>query len=209
MKQNTTLKMEFFKSDGSPMNVSIPGMGKKAVFDLNLKVGQVRQFMTSGTSSLQVGFVRLTTSSEIAAAAVLSCSNNGIGQFEAGVPAVKGQKEFTIYVDSDAVSKGTGLAFVNVGPAQAKVTFRLYDQTFNLRATRTLEEVKGSVFKKSNHLAIYASEIFDNIVPEILTNGVITVESDRQLAATTLHQFFPADVFVLTAYPVMSGIEDQ
>jgi hypothetical protein len=101
------------------------------------------------------------------------------------------------------------MAFVNVGTGDGSVTFRLYDQWFNLIATKTLADLKGTDLKKGNHLAIYAREIFKKTVPEVLTNGVITVESTRQLAATTLHQFFPAEVYVLTAYPVMAGRADE
>ncbi len=219
-----SVKVDFFDANGQPMAARLVGQVEPVQsLTFNLAKGNVRALQTTGTGELQVGYVKVTASSDVGGTAVFTYAENGVVCYEAGVPASPQMKDFTIAVDSSASLK-TGLAIVNAGIADANVTFRLYypwfsdpdTGEFDLEATKTIVEVlgPGQTFSPGRHLARYMTEIFsdtDMYYPE----WVVTVESDQPLAAVTLRQHddpnvaFPNDIPIVTTFPVVAGRADK
>jgi len=60
------LTLELTAQDGSPMVVTIPGLGTGSEFDIVAQPGRTTFLQTDGSGSLEVGAARITRSSDVA-----------------------------------------------------------------------------------------------------------------------------------------------
>jgi len=211
---DSSVRLEFFDSNGEPLPLDLGALGSGSSIEFTLKAGESISVQTPGSGELKVGYARVTAGVGVDGNAVFTYQEAGITQYEAGVPATTGLRDFTIYFDKSSSARNIGLALVNVGSGTAHATLRLYDREFQLVATRDLSTLDPE-FESGDHLARYATEIFGEIQQNGLEEGVITVESDQPLAAVTLRQrsdpalTFPESVTTLSTFPVIPGRADR
>jgi len=212
------LGLEFYDSSGNAMQVDLGPSGKSSTFRLTLTKGESFSAQTTGTGPLQVGYACVRgapgLTADLGGTAVFTLLQGGVKQFETGVPATSGTKDFTVLLDARGSARNTGIAFVNAGNGPATGKLRLYDKSFAFKAEKALE-VLAPNFLPGRHLAAYATEIFPLIRQQKIEEGTITVESSQPLAALTLRQRddfavpFPSEVTSLTTFPVVEGRADK
>ena len=207
----TSSLVEFFDSSGDPLQLTLEGLGRGAVFPIPLSRGQSISARTSGEGELKVGYARVTTTDQVSGTAVFAATDTRFDTilFEAGVPAVAGLFEFSVFVDS-LEDRDTGLALVyaateNIDPAgEANLTLTLFDRDTNVIGTSEMKLTRGQ------HTARFIRELFPEIAEQVgEMQGILKVSSDQPVAAVTLRQDkdflppFPTVVPTLTAFPVV------
>jgi len=128
--EENDVEIQFFNSDGTPMNIALSNLGTASEFSLSLSPNQSISVETPGQGPLKVGYAKVETSPGIGGTAVFSYSENGVIYFEAGVPASARSRDFTLYMDASGQSRNTGLAVVNTGDTDTNPIFKLYDSEF-------------------------------------------------------------------------------
>ncbi len=211
-----TVQVEFLTAEGLPWNIDLGQLGAGSTFTFNLQRGQSRTVTTSGLGPLAVGYVRMTASPGVEGTAIFSGSDapRQTVLYEAGVEATDLGTDFSLALDTLG-HRDTGLVLVHPeseGPAgAARVTLRLYTEAFELVSQRVLQLDPGQ------HLARFAFELFADpdqaaLIQEM--RGVLTVESDRPVAALALRQTddpgreFPDEVPTLTTIPILKAKPD-
>ncbi len=211
--------LEFFVSTGDPLEVEIFRSNLKCDDSSSLRTmlsrGETLNLAIRSEGSLQAGYARLTTGSDVSGVIAFTRSELPAGriQYQAGVPVAQVLQDFTIPVKFVPRVGDMGFAIVNPAPQQAagpsgtdetaRVVLRLYDESFRLHGITELTLPAGA------HLARFVAELFPDI--EALAggngfNGSMTVESSRPLAAiSVLHTGVPT----LTTVPVTPGRADQ
>ncbi len=202
----TTIRVELYQSDGTPLSLALDGLGSGSVFSVPLGRGEAFSTQTSGSGPLVAGYAQVFGPQAIGGTAIFTLSSEDGSRmfFEAGVPATQPARDFSVYFDTRG-NRETGLALVNPRPVNgsspARVTLRLYDPNFRLQTQRVLDLAAGS------HIANY----IDTLLPVgNLREGSLTVQADRPLAAVTLRQTLqPEPGPTLTAFPAIPGRADQ
>jgi len=208
------VKVEFFDTMGEPMSLSMGELGMSSAFAFTLGRGEALTARTPGTGALEVGYAKVSTGPSVGGTAVFTYSDSGVVHYETGIPGTQPLTDFSLFMDSSGGTRETGLAMVNTGSENASAELRLYDTDFHVKAARTVATVLGHPFGGSEHLARYAPEIFPEINSTGLEQGVITVHSNRPLAAVTLRQNdnpalpFPRDISTMSTFPVIPGRAD-
>lgn len=212
------ITVEFFSTaEGAPpLQVDLGDLGTDSQFSISLNQGQSISLPTSGEGSIQVGYARITipAGGSVGGTAVFTRTDipSGVILYEAGVPAVRSLKDFTVFVDTIG-DRDTGLAIVNAntpsgvsaaGTDENQVTMTLYDTDFNQIATTNVPLPEGE------HDARFVSQIFSDVPQASEMLGSVGISSPDDLAAVTLRQNdgpseFPDDVATLTAFPVIEG----
>ena len=168
---------------GSPMLVTIPSVGTTDEFGpFTLQKGETRILQTDGSGALSVGSAVIDTSGPLGVSAVFSLYD-GQKSFltEAGVGSAEIMTDFVIPVDA-AGGFNTGLALVNLGQADANITYRLVDADGQVADTTT------ATLGARQHLARFVSgpgELFPNVSN---FQGTLQVTSTQNLAALTIRQ---------------------
>lgn len=232
--------MDFYNRTGAPLSVALGQQGQATHFDLAFSGGRVFSAQTPGTGDLQVGHAVVKVqrpasvagsgdvyaqsagdTGEIRGTVVFTRADGGITVTEAGIPAARPLRDFTVLLDSIG-AKDTGLALVNPGgddtdPGSPATLFvRVWDQAF----THQLGEVRFTL-EPGEAIGQFVWEIFQengasaDLVTQLQeTEAVVTVESDVPVAALTLRQnddaaiAYPEEVPILTAFPVIPGRAD-
>ncbi len=168
---------------GSPMLVTIPSVGTTDEFGpFTLQKGETRILQTDGTGALSAGSAVIDTSGPLGVSAVFSLYDpQKTFLTEAGVGSADTMTDFVIPVDA-AGSFNTGLALVNLGQADANITYKLMGTDGQVVDTKT-----GTLGPRQ-HLARFiagAGELFPNISN---FQGTLQVTSSQNLAAMTLRQ---------------------
>ncbi len=200
------VRIELFNSAGTPLTLSLSGLGTGSSFNLQLSKGEAFSAETSGQGGLQVGYALIFAPPGVDGTAVftLAGAQAGSNLFEAGVPATTPTRSFSIYADSRGNRK-TGLALVNPrasnGEATAHANLRLYSTGFQLLGQRTVDLGPGT------HLPVFVDQLFDVAGGR---EGSLTVDADLPLAAVTLRQNLAQDPGpTLTAFPVIPARADD
>lgn len=215
---SASVTVDFFETpNGTPMQVPIVGLGTASTFNLNLGQGETVFLQTPGTANpLKVGYARVTAPEGVSGTGIFTRQDNGIVMTKAGVPASTPTTEFSTPIDTQG-ARNIGLAIVNppagtspATEATASLTLRLYDTDFNLLGTKTMNLPQGA------HRARFVTEgdLFAHVQGITEMTGSVTVESTTPVAVTVLLQedaatSFPADVPILTAFPVLQGRADS
>jgi PhoPQ-activated pathogenicity-related protein len=209
--EDSLVRLEFFDTAGEPMEMELGDLGMESAFEIPLARGRSYSVTTPGTrEGLQVGYARMSAGSGVGGTALFTRLDapRDLVLTEAGVPATDVITSFSVLVDSMG-DKDTGVAMVNPWEEEARVQLRLYDEEFELMATREL------VLEPGEHRARFVFELFEHLGEQVgEMRGVLTVRSDRPLAALTLRTrddpalVFPDRVPILTAFPVVPGVPD-
>lgn len=205
---STRLKLEFFQSDGTPMTLNLGPLGTSSAFEIPLKGGESFSARTSTEDTgVQVGYARMTAGNWVGGTAVFSRIDGptGVVLSEAGVPSTAPLDSFALFVDSLA-EKDTGVALVNAGETEARLTLRLYDTSFTLLA----EDER--VLDRGHHEAKFIFELFPGLAGAAgEMQGILTFHSDQPVVVLTLRtrddssRAFPERVPILTTLPVVPG----
>jgi hypothetical protein len=214
----SVVEVEFFDSDGGPIELSLGGQPAAHGFEFALDPGVAFSAETPGTGQLRVGYARVTAGNGVGGTAVFTRRDaaTGVVLFEAGVAASRTLDSFSVFVDSIG-NRDTGLAIVNPpaghgAPAEggpANVTMRLYDTSFQEIATTNVPLGEGL------HRPRFIHEFFAAVPEAREMRGTVTVRSDRPIAALTLRQTedpsrpFPQSVPTLTTFPVVPGAPED
>ncbi len=212
--------IDFFATpDGTPMPVTIEGRGTATSFNIDLPPGSTVFLQTPGTTvPLQVGYARVTAPEGVSGLAIFQRQDDGTVVTKAGVPASMLGTDYSVPIDTTGANN-TGLALVFPeataaalsAQAAAGVILRLYDNDFNLLGTRNLNLNIGGHLPR----LVTDADFFGDVAGVDEMTGSVTVQSDLPIAAVALLQdddplvAFPADVPILTAFPVIPGRADR
>jgi hypothetical protein len=153
--EDRNLVVEFYDRSGSPLAIELGQQEPSTHFDLTFSGGSVYSAQTPATGALQVGYavVKVRTpeaaanqtriraqigadaTAEIDGTVVFTRTDSGVTVTEAGIPAARPLRDFTVLLDSIA-AKDTGLALVNppgdvTDPGTtAHLVVRVWDQAF-------------------------------------------------------------------------------
>ncbi len=219
----TTARLEYRDPTGALLPIPFED-APASQLEIFLPPGHSRTLTSTSEGALQAGYTRILGAGGLGSITVLSRlfldlpgsqpavnTAAGVVLYEAGVPAVRPTRDFSVVLDSRQ-EKDTGLALLHPGAPgdeNAEVTLRLYDQNFGLLDTRLLSLAPGE------HLARFVHELFEDsaeAAAEML--GSVTVESSLPLAAVTLRQRdkpgldYPDEVPTLATFPVLPGRAD-
>jgi len=204
----STLSIEFLDQNGTALPLNFGATGTRSRLEMELKEEHSTVLETVATGPLGVGWARSQVVGDVGGTILFSMSQDGTTLFDAGVPAVEGLTDFSIYMDSSVNLYETGLALANPESRTAEVTLRLYDAQFRLVSTKTLW------LPGSGQTAFFAWELFPQINSLRIEQGSITVGSDVPLAAVTLRQRDspakspPDDYYLISVFPVVPGRAD-
>lgn len=213
----STVTIDFLDSDGEPLPLRMGDGSSNARLQYVLPQGHSVFLDSSGLGAPQLGYVRVSKSPEVGGSAILSIFDQatGVRLTETAVDFVESRMEFHFALDSIG-SADTGVALVH--PAgdslttnePATVRVRVYGRDFELLAEETLDDLPAGV-----HIATFVHQLFSD--PRVASQleemeGVVTIDSDRPLAALVLRQRdepgkrYPESVPTLTAFRVYPGI---
>ncbi len=211
----TFVTLEFFDSAGEPLPLTLGDLGSDSIFVIPLAQGESISLPTPGTGALAVGYARLTVAAggDVGGTAVFTRTHIPTGTivYEAGVPAARDLKKFSLFVDTIG-DRDTGLAMVNVDDGSGSsladshlVNMTLYNKQFMQIATTDVP------LSRDQHLPRFIPEFFDAVPEAAEMEGSVVVTSSDDLAAVTLRTNdtpgidFPDEVPTLTAFPVVEG----
>ena len=182
---------------GNPFTVTIPGHGTDSSFSFsNLAPGASIFLQTDGQGSVSTGAAIITSNVPIGASGIFTVLDlQGAFLTETGVGDSPPLTSFTLPVNRTG-NFDTGVAFVNPGSTDVKLTFRLLDRTgaqVGSSATTSLP--------KANYLAEFVSQIFPGTSG--FTTGSLAVTAAAGVAALTLRQ--NGSPLSYTTLPVASG----
>lgn len=238
---DATVSLEAIGRDGSPLTIDMGAAGMGTAIEVPLGPGEAFSGQSSGqgdptSGGLQLGYLvakvmRESTSTmqdesstDVGGTAVFTRTQpaNQVILYEAGVPATRTLRDFTVFLDSLGV-KDTGLAIVNPreddgSPSSpAVLTLRVWDKSFqNQLGTAQTQIADGSAIGQFIWEIFRDAGATQDLIDQLQeTEAVVTVESDQDLAAVTLRQNddaavnFPDEVPTLTAFPVIAGRADD
>jgi hypothetical protein len=168
--------------DGSPLTVTIAGLGTASEFTISLEPGASRILQTDGSGDLVSGAAEVTASAEIGVSAIFSVFDiNGNFVTESGVGSSEPLTDFVIPVDVTG-SFNTGVALFNFGGESAGITIRLLDTT-GQEVDRITLNLNGGL-----HLARFVAGP-GQLFPAVSNfRGTLAVTSSVPVAAVALRQ---------------------
>jgi hypothetical protein len=199
------------------MNLSIVGEGTQSAFSFQLRRGTPLILQTYGSGPAVAGYARITTGPGVDGTAVFTGSIYPAQTIihEAAVPLTAPLEDFSIVVNTKGLFK-TGLAMVSMDSddystqeEDNEIQMRLYDQSGTFLASKKINLATGE------HTAFFVDQAFSGIAGVAEMTGLLTVESERPLAAITLRQHdhpqipFPAIVPTMTTLPVSPRRPDK
>ncbi len=195
---NIAAALSLTDNGGSPMTMSIGGLGTGSQFNLSLNAGATGFFQTDGLGSGVVGAARVTANATVGVSAIFTVYDAG-GNYltEAGVGSSDLLTQFVLPVDSTG-SFLTGLALFNPPGADASVTLTLLN-TDGSQAGSVIEQLKSG-----NHTAVFLAAP-GQLFPTISNfRGTLLVQSTVPIAALVLRQYQTASMLSYTSLPVVS-----
>jgi hypothetical protein len=192
-KANTSGEIELYKSDGSPLTVTLTDGRTDSSFSFTVSPGGSIFLETDGTGDLSTGYARLSATSPLGGTLLFATRNpSGAATTEAGVGASPSRSRFSIPVLYDSKNR-TGIAFANISAENANVDLLLKDKSGSKLAETNLTLTAGE------HRPRFASELFDDLTEMSDFQGVIEVSSSVKISAVALK----LQGSLLTTFPVI------
>ncbi len=188
-----SVTMSLTKSDGSPLELTLPGKGTGSSFDFSLDPRASIFLQTDGSGPLAVGAAMINSDVPVGASGIFSVfDTEGRFQTEAGVAAADTSWAFTIPVDITG-KFDTGVALFNPFP-MTELTLRLLNEDGEpMAASRKL------LLDAGKHTAQFVSQLFPGISN---FRGSLAI-SGGNVAALTLRQ--NSSPLSYTTLPVKQG----
>ncbi len=194
-----TGKIELFKSDGTPMLVTMGGK-TAASFDFDLAVRAVTRLVTSGTGDAKVGWSRVTMDQPISGAAIFHVFDaQGQALAEVGVKSADLMTKFNLIADSIGFFD-TGIAVAY--PTNTTTTTSVYFELYNRDGFYVASRKESMKLAPSTHQALFMTQLFPDYASIGEFEGTIRVTSNYPIAALTLRSIDEK----LTSVPVMSKV---
>ena len=192
---NVTLSLT--KSDGTPFQVTLPGMGTGSSFDFMLEPNGSAILETDGSGPLTVGTATIDSDQAIGTSGIFSLLNaQGRFQTEAGVGASSGVDGVTLPVDVTGMFD-TGVALFNPEFGEIELTLRLFAEDGEPK-----EGSKKLLLPPHNHTAQFVSQLFPGTSD---FRGTLAI-SGGSVAALTLRQ--NSSPLSYTTLPVREGVSN-
>jgi hypothetical protein len=137
---DATASLKLTADNGSPLTVTLEGLGTGSSFELFIAAGASQFLQTDGRGPTVTGAATVTASARLGVSAIFSIYNdNGEYITEAGVGSSEALTEFVLPVDTTGLFN-TGLAILNTGSLEATLTLSLrgVDGAAVDQTTRTL-----------------------------------------------------------------------
>ncbi len=176
--------IEFYRSDGTPMEVTISGT-RAAQFNFGLDPNAVSRFVTSGTGELQTGYAVVSMDEPINGTALFSIFNKGILDSEAGVGTTPLQKTLSVIADSlDRYNTGIAVAYPIPSDVAGtnSVTMTLYDRTGSWKASTVIS------LENFEHNAQFLHELFPDVEGIDEFDGRIDISAGQYATFLSLRQ---------------------
>jgi hypothetical protein len=189
-------KAEFFRSNGSPMIVTVGGRTGSS-FDFAIPPKGVVRIQTDGSSAtLQAGYARVTAEDELEGIGLFQLYNSaGVLLTEAGVTRSVLLRSFEIFATT-LNNVNTGVALVNPGATTANISLKI------LNSTGATVEERIITLAAGQHIARFIDELFSTAPGIKAFEGSLLVASDVPLAATAVRmQLDP--ILTISALPVV------
>jgi photosystem II stability/assembly factor-like uncharacterized protein len=210
MGPEAAVQVDFLDTEGKPLVLQLGNREPSSSLHLILRPGDVFSEWTLGTGPLVSGYARVSAPPDVNGNVIFACEQDQQLLYETGVPAARApSRDFTLFFDSQEGQSNVGVAVVNRGEQPATVRFRLYDGDFVMIAERTVNDILGADLVPAQSMAAYATEIFPEIGEQSLQTGTITVQSDQDLAALTLHQQQQGSTVRTSSFPIVPGRADR
>ncbi len=197
----TYVQLKLTGDDGTPLPVTIPGLGTDSSFGFYLEVGASRILQTDGSGSLAVGAAFATSSpADIGVSSIFSIYDND-GDFvtEAGVGNSEPLQYFMVPVDATGAFN-TGLALFNPDKFPASVSLVLLDSSgAEISRTDLTPPLAGGA-----HLARFVAgpgQLFPNVSD---FRGMLAIRTSVPICALTLRQNASTPSPTYTSLPVTS-----
>ncbi len=183
----TTVNLNFFKDDGSPLELSIGG-AKTNSFEMTLEANGVGHFVTDGTSAnLSTGWAKAQSRDTIFGSSIFQTLAGGRIVSEAGVGSSPLAPHFTAYVENLG-STLSGIAVCNPSDTTATLTLNLRNSAGEIAATTQIE------VPRLGHVAEFFSDHWFPQAKEF--QGTLEVISTEPVSAVALRYDNPLhDVF--------------
>ena len=190
---NVTLALT--ADDGSPLILTIPGIGTGGRFSFSLPASGAIFMQTDGQGALTTGTATITSTAPIGASGIFSVFDTG-GAFltEAGVGNSPILSNLTIPVDMGPDSD-TGVSFFNPSASETVISLKLMDSSGAL-----LDQGTSIQLGAGSHTARFVSQLFPGVRNY---RGSLAVVAPSAVAALTLLQ--NESPLSYTTLPVASG----
>lgn len=217
---DSPVRVEFYTTNGAPMEVDLGGMGVGSVFNFDLLRGELISLSTPGTGALKAGYARITAGEGVNGVQTYTGYEVLTGKqlFETAMLSATPLRNFSVLYDS-LQNRNTGISFVFPKPLQerpggapdATITLNLYDTAYNLIAQKTLDPLAPG-----GYLAAFVFQFFEGHPAAALIHemqGILTVESTQPLAVMTIRQDRPTPelpliMHAIGAFPILKGRPD-
>lgn len=178
--------VEFLKSDGTPMTVTIGGETASS-FNYSLNARGSRRLLTSGAGDLRVGWARVRMDNPIHGCAMYHMFSDPAGRLltEVGVGASRFLQQFNVIADSlGAARTGFGLANPDESGAETDVTLTLFDSQGVQKGEKTITLQAG------RHQARFLdeAELFGDVPGINEMDGFVAVFAEGPVVGMSLRQ---------------------
>jgi hypothetical protein len=187
---------------GTPLSVTITGLGTNSTFTFSLGPGATRILQTDNSGNAKAGAATITSDLAIGVSGLFTIyDKSGNFQTEVGVNNSDPLQNFALPVQVSGSTVNTGLALYN-------------PQTTSSSITVTLTNVDGTVLGSTpitlaagQHTGKYVGgDLFKDVSS---FQGTLTVQSSVAISAMTLRQNAPASTLSYTSCPVVSTATTQ
>jgi hypothetical protein len=180
---STNITLALTKDDGTPMSVTIPGLGTKSTFSFTLSSGATRIIQTDNSGTARAGAATVTSDLAIGVSGAYTIYDaHGNFKTEAGVGNSDPLKDFVIPVQIIG-NYNTGMAWFNPSTTDSSITVTLTSTDGTVAATTSKTLAAG------RHTGFYiGGDLFPNITS---FQGMLRVQSTVAISAMTLRQNTP------------------
>jgi len=194
---SATVTLKLTNDDGTPMSVTIPGLGTNNTFSFSLGAGATKIIQTDNSGNAKGGAATVVSDSDIGVAGLFTVyDSNGAFVTEVGVGNSNPQKNFIIPVQVSGSVINTGLALFNPSTTDSSITASLTNSDGTAAGNTTFTLPAGQ------HKGIYVDgDLFKNVSN---FKGTLTVQSSVAISAMTLRQNAPSSsALAYTSCPVV------
>lgn len=193
--KTANVTLELTKDDGTPFQVTIPGLGTNSTFNLSIQAGQALFLQTDGGGDLASGGAQIRSDVPIGATSIFTVYDpRGNFLTEAGVGDSPVLTQFTLPIDMTN-SSDTGVAFFNPGTSPVTVELRLMSTSGENNVLNPEITIPAN-----GHASGFVSQFFPGLGN---VQGTLAVSSSGEIAALTLRQ--NSSPYGFTTLPVASG----
>ena len=190
--------ISFFRSDGSPFELSLTDGQMDSSFSLEVPAGGSIFLASDGSGEATAGYARLSATSELGAVLLFTIVGEGTVLSEAGVTAASRGNRFSIPVLLTPTSN-TGIAIANISEEEGNITLILRDTDGN-----ELDRVEVPLASRL-HTAQFLTQYFAATFEEVEEfEGSVELLSDVVVTAIALKQ----EGLLLTTFPVVELMEE-